>query len=92
MAKSTNPYPLHLFVSLSIIAFVDTIVPNFSHIFCRSRSVVSAERPRMYKFVSDSFSKGDASRCIVSLIGLPDDVDEHARFNGGGGLKLYALA
>ena len=34
--------------------------------------LTSAERPRMYKFVSDSFSKGDASRCIVSLIGLPE--------------------
>ena len=33
--------------------------------------LTSAERPRMYKFVSESFSKGEASRCIVSLIGLP---------------------
>ena len=39
-SKSTKPYPLHLPFSLSTIAFVETILPNRSHILCRSSSFV----------------------------------------------------
>ena len=34
----------------------------------------------MYKFVSDSFSNGDVSRCIVSLIGLPEHLEFFSKF------------